>query len=137
MCIPFQLPSDTSSGSCLPSFLSTLAHFPKWRLSFTCHRIAFQMILTSYTTFEEQNIPYPQKSSQNNENINKGLQLLKNSFNQHVCLLPCKLREHIPLLMDPINSPLPYLDWSPNPLEYTLQQLVLRSFNNVKGWKIN
>ena len=35
------------------------------------------MILTSYTTFEEQNIPYPQKSSQNNENINKGLQLLK------------------------------------------------------------
>ena len=39
------------------------------------------MILASYTTFEEQNIPYPQKSSQNNENINIGLQLLKNSFN--------------------------------------------------------
>ena len=42
--------------------------------------ISVQLILTSYTTYEE-NIPYPRKSVKNIRNINKSLHRLENTAN--------------------------------------------------------
>ena len=42
--------------------------------------ISIQLILTSYTTSEE-NIPYPRNSVQNIRNINKSLRLPENTAN--------------------------------------------------------
>ena len=42
--------------------------------------ISVQLILTSYTTYEE-NIPYPRKSVENIRNINKSLHRLENTAN--------------------------------------------------------
>ena len=47
-------------------------------ISIHSNRITFQLILTSYTTSEEENIPYPWISVQTIRNINKGLHLLEN-----------------------------------------------------------
>ena len=39
----------------LPSFLSILAHFPKPKFLVTLNRIQVELMLTSYTTSEEEN----------------------------------------------------------------------------------
>lgn len=54
-----------------------------------------------------------------------------------------KLRQHRPLVLDPVNFPPPQLptphllDRFQNPLEQILRVPVMRSFVRVKGWKMN
>ena len=92
-------------------------------------------MLTSYTSSEEESIPYFRKFAQNIRNNNIGPQLTSMGVDRFA-----SCENIVPKFQ--ASSILPHLpDWSLNLLEETLLRPRLKSFITVpmkmKGWKIN
>ena len=85
-------------------------------------------MLTLHTSSEEEKILYLPKFAQNIRNNNEGPQLLEDSADWQAFYGKLwKRRPQVPNLANSSHPP----DWSPNPLEETLLEPVLKSFITV------
>ena len=88
-------------------------------------------MLTLHTSSEEEKILYLPKFAQNIRNNNEGPQLLEDSADWQAFMASCEnvvpRFQTSPILPFPSHLP----DWSPNPLEETLLEPVLKSFITV------